>query len=165
MSLLFEDKRQNTLVCIYKRENRPQPHRQALTWAWCLSLEPSWLCFLPKNVIAPEKERAAGYFHARRNESLLAVLNEVMQTQRYITASVSTSVVTHIPACSFFVPWQEKIWAAVVVVVPFSFPVGRRLDPPPFCPGHSSELRLQYFCRSSTCPKPTVVVEGWYGSF
>lgn len=35
---------------------------------------------------------------------------------------------------------------------------------PPFFPGHSHELRLQYFCSSSTCSKPTVVA-GRYGSF
>lgn len=76
---------------------------------------------------APEEDKAAGYFHARRNEALLAALNEVMQTQRYITASVSTSVVTHTSAHSFFVPWQGKTWATPVV--PFLFPSGRRLDP------------------------------------
>lgn len=156
MSLLFEDKRQNTLEYIYKRKNRSQPHGQALTWARCLGLEPSWLCFLPKKGIAPEKERAAGYFHACRNEVLLAVLNEVMQTQRYITASV-------LSARSFFEPWQGKI-RATVVVDHFFFHDGRRLDPS-LLPRNSPELRLQYFCSSSTCSKPTTVGEGWYGSF
>lgn len=122
MSLLFEDKGQYTPECVYRTENKSQPHRRALTWArGTLPWPGPFLALLPtKKVIGTEEERAAGCFHARRNEALLVMLNEITQTHRYIPAAVSTSVLTHVSARSFFVPWQGKIWG--IVVVPFSFP-------------------------------------------
>ena len=126
--LLFEDKGQYTLECIRRTENRSQPHRQALTRAggtlpWS---GPFLALFLTKKVVGTEEERAAGYFHARRNEALLVMLNAITQTQRYTTAAVSTFVLTRVSARSFFVPWQGKIWG--VVVIPLFFPGGRGLD-------------------------------------
>lgn len=85
VSLLFEDKGQYTLECSHRTENRSQPHRQALTQArgmlpWSGS---SPALFLTKKVVSTKEERAAKYFNAHRNEALLVMLNEIIQTQRY----------------------------------------------------------------------------------
>lgn len=58
---------------------------------------------------------------------------------------------------------REKCGPSVVVLF---FPGERRLDlsllPRTFT---WAQISFHYFCSSSTCSKPTVVVEGWYGSF
>lgn len=107
------------MECIYRTETRSQPHRQALTEAggtlpWS---GPFLALFLAKKAVGTEEEKAAGYFHASRNEALLVMLNEIMQTQRCITAAVSTFVLTRVSACSYFMPWQGKIWGILVVLI------------------------------------------------
>lgn len=79
MSLPFEDEGKHTGV--YLRERKQVPAPQTGTDLGTVPWSGTFLAlFLTKKVTAPEEDKAAGYFHARRNEVLLAVFNEVMQT-------------------------------------------------------------------------------------
>lgn len=46
-----------------------------------------------KKLVSTEEERASGYLHACRKKVLVAVSEEITETQKYITAAVSTVLV------------------------------------------------------------------------
>lgn len=86
--LLSED----TPKSIYRTRNMVQLCRQTLTKA--AGFIPWWLLFLPKKkLVSTEEERASGYLHACRKKVLVAVSEEITETQKYITAAVSTVLV------------------------------------------------------------------------